>query len=254
MRLEGHVIVITGAALGMGQAMAQRFASEGAKVVAGDVNVKALEETAAAIRTTGGDIVTLRCDVSVRADAERLVDAAKTTYGRLDGLVNNAGVIDRFQPVGTLEDAVWNRVIGVNLNGPVFTSRRAVQLMLEAGVGSIVNISSIAGSSGALSGVAYAASKHALLGLTRNTAWMYATKGIRCNAIMPGGVETNMGNTLEHDKLDAFAMSRINPAMGLMPPMMPASEIASMALFLLSDESKQVNGAIIPVDGGLRAF
>jgi NAD(P)-dependent dehydrogenase (short-subunit alcohol dehydrogenase family) len=126
--------------------------------------------------------------------------------------------------------------------------------MLESKGGSIVNISSFAGTSGAMSGAAYAASKHALLGLTRSTAWMYMNQGIRCNAILPGGVETSMGATLEPDKLDSFALSRITPAMALMPPMMAAEEIAHLALFLLSDESKQINGALIPVDGGLRTL
>jgi NAD(P)-dependent dehydrogenase (short-subunit alcohol dehydrogenase family) len=254
MRLKDKVVVITGAALGMGQAMAQRCASEGAKVVAGDVNAKALEVLTRGIGEAGGVACGVLGDVSVRADAEALVNTALSQWGRLDGLVNNAGIIDRFQPVGTVEDEVWNRVLGVNLNGPMYTSRRAVQIMLESGGGSIVNISSFAGTSGALSGVAYAASKHALLGLTRNTAWMYMNRGIRCNAILPGGVETSMAATVDPEKIDAFAMSRITPAMGLMPPMMAAAEIARLALFLLSDESRQVNGAMIPVDAGLRAF
>ncbi len=254
MRLDGKVIVITGAALGMGQAMAQLFAREGAKVVAGDRNAESLGATVAEVRGAGGEITGIVGDIAVRADAEALVDGAVAHYGRIDGLVNNAGIIDRFQAIDTVEDEVWQRVLAVNLYGTMYATRRAVQLMLKGSGGSIVNISSFAGTSGAASGVAYAASKHALLGLTRNTAWMFMQKNIRCNAILPGGVETSMGATLETDKLDAFAMSRITPAMALMPPMMPAKEIAQMALFLVSDEASHVNGALIPVDAGLRAF
>jgi NAD(P)-dependent dehydrogenase (short-subunit alcohol dehydrogenase family) len=254
VRLKNKVIVVTGAALGMGQAMARLFAKEGAQVIAGDKNVTALEQTTTGIKEAGGTVTGVRCDISVRADAEALVNTAHSQHGKLDGLVNNAGIIDRLQPVGTLDDEVWNRVLGVNLNGAMYASRRAVQLMLESKGGSIVNISSFAGTSGAMSGAAYAASKHALLGLTRSTAWMYMNQGIRCNAILPGGVETSMGATLAPDKLDSFALSRITPAMALMPPMMAAEEIAHLALFLLSDESKQINGALIPVDGGLRTL
>jgi NAD(P)-dependent dehydrogenase (short-subunit alcohol dehydrogenase family) len=238
----------------MGQAMARLFAREGARVVAGDWNATSLDATIAEVRDAGREITGIVGDISVRADAEALVDGAVGHYGRIDGLINNAGVVDRFQAVGALEDEVWNRVLAINLNGTMYASRRAVQLMLESSGGSIVNISSFAGTSGAFSGVAYAASKHAVLGLTRNTAWMYMQKNIRCNAILPGGVETSMGATLENDKLDAFAMSRISPAWALMPPMMPAKEIAQMALFLVSDEASHVNGAMIPVDAGLRAM
>jgi NAD(P)-dependent dehydrogenase (short-subunit alcohol dehydrogenase family) len=254
MRLGGKVIVITGAALGMGQAMVRLFAQEGARLIAGDWNAEALKKTVGEAQRGGGEITALHGDISVRKDAEALVELAVERYGRIDGLVNNAGVLDRFQAVDTVEDEVWNRVLGINLYGPMCTSRVAVRHMLSTSKGSIVNVSSFAGSSGAASGVAYGVSKHGLVGLTRNTAWMYMHSGIRCNAILPGGVETSIGSNLEMDKLDAFALRRTNPTMALMPPMMPAKEIAQMALFLLSDESAQVNGALIPVDGGLRAF
>lgn len=193
MRLVDKVIVVTGAALGMGQAMARLFASEGAKVVAGDVNAQALEALTSEVTASGGIITGVHGNVAVRRDAEALVITAIDKYGRIDGLVNNAGIVDRFQPVGSLEDEVWERVLGVNLNGPMYTTRRAVQFMLEGSGGSIVNISSFAGASGAVSGVAYAVSKHGLVGLTRNTAWMYLQKGIRCNAIMPGGGRNKPG-------------------------------------------------------------
>jgi NAD(P)-dependent dehydrogenase (short-subunit alcohol dehydrogenase family) len=253
MRLDGKVIVVTGAAQGIGQAMVRLFTQQGARVIAGDRNAEALATTVAEVRSSGGQISGVVGDISVRAQAEAIVDGAVAHYGQIDGLVNNAGVVDRFQAIDALEDEVWNRVLGINLNGTMYATRRAVQLMLKGRGGSIVNISSFAATSGAVSGVAYAASKHAVLGLTRNTAWQFMHRNIRCNAILPGGVDTGMGATIESDKVDTVALGRISPLMALMPPMMPAKEVAQMALFLVSDEASHVNGAMIPVDAGLRA-
>jgi NAD(P)-dependent dehydrogenase (short-subunit alcohol dehydrogenase family) len=185
MRLDGKVAVITGAGSGMGLAMATRFASEGAKVIAGDWNAARLEEAIGNIRRSGGTIVGAQGNIADRATAEGLVDLAVSTHGRIDILVNNAGVMDYMQGVGELSDDIWRRVLGINLEGPMFAMRRAVPLMVKQGGGSIVNTASTAGIEGGAAGAAYTAAKHGLVGLTRNTAWMYATQGIRCNAIIP---------------------------------------------------------------------
>ena len=192
MRLQGKVAVITGAASGMGLAMATRFAAEGASVVAGDWNAQRLEEAVAKIKATGGTIVGAQGNIADQATAEGLVALAISTYGKLDVLCNNAGVMDYMQGVGELSDDIWRRVMGINLDGPMFATRKAVQYMLAHGGGSIVNTASTAGLHGGAAGVAYTAAKHALVGLTRNTAWMYAAKGIRCNAICPGATKTNI--------------------------------------------------------------
>lgn len=147
----------------------------------------------AGIQADGGTIVGLGGSIADKETAEQLVDHAVSTYGRLDILCNNAGVMDYMQAVGELSDDAWRRVLRINLDGLMFTSRRAVPHMCKQGGGSIVNIASTAGISGAAAGAAYTASKHALVGLTRNTAWMYAQQGIRCNAICPGGTKTNIG-------------------------------------------------------------
>jgi NAD(P)-dependent dehydrogenase (short-subunit alcohol dehydrogenase family) len=253
MRLEGKVAVITGAGSGMGRAMAIRFAAEGAMIVAGDWNAARLDEVVASIQASGGTISGAQGNIADQPTAEGLIDLAIDAYGRLDILVNNAGVMDYMQGVGELGDDIWRRVLSINLDGPMFTSRRAVPHMVAQGGGSIINIASTAAISGGAAGAAYTASKHALVGLTRNTAWMYATKGIRCNAICPGATQTNIGETMTQDRMDAAGSARTRAFAALIPAMLQSTDIAALALFLASDESRYINGAIIPADAGWTA-
>lgn len=253
MQLQGKVAVITGAASGMGLAMATRFAAEGASVVAGDWNGERLNAAVAKIQESGGKIVGSQGNIADQATAEGLIDLAITTYGRLDVLCNNAGVMDYMQGVGELSDDIWRRVLGINLDGPMFTSRKAVQYMLAHGGGSIVNTASTAAIHGGAAGAAYTASKHALVGLTRNTAWMYATRGIRCNAICPGATKTNIGETMPPERMDPAGSQRAQAFAALAPAYLDPEDIAAIALFLASDESRHINGAIIPADGGWAA-
>jgi NAD(P)-dependent dehydrogenase (short-subunit alcohol dehydrogenase family) len=250
MRLQGKVAVITGAASGMGLAMAVRFAAEGASVVAGDWNAERLEGAVSQIKAAGGTITGAQGNIADQATAEGLVDLAISAYGRLDVLCNNAGVMDYMQGVGELSDDIWRRVLGINLDGPMFTSRRAVRYMLEHGGGSIINIASTAALHGGAAGAAYTASKHALVGLTRSTAWMYATRGIRCNAICPGATRTNIGETMLPERMDPTGSQRAQQFAALVPAYLEPEDIAALALFLASDESRHINGAIIPADGG----
>ncbi len=253
MKLQGKVAVITGAGSGMGRAMAIRFAAEGAKIVAGDWNGPRLNEVVAGIKANGGEIIGAQGNIADQATAEHLVDLAITTYDRIDILCNNAGVMDYMQGVGELSDDIWRRVLSINLDGPMFTSRRAIPHMLKQGSGSIINIASTAGISGGAAGAAYTASKHALVGLTRNTAWMYAGKGIRCNAICPGGTKTNIAETMTPDRLDPAGMARAGAFAALIPAVLESEDIAALALFLASDESHYINGTIIPADAGWTA-
>lgn len=250
MRLNGKVAVITGAASGIGRATAELFASEGASVVASDWNARALESAVADVRARGRKIVGIPGNVAVRAEAEAMVDRTLTEYGRLDVLVNNAGAMDYNHGVGAVSDEVWERLLAINLTGPMYTSRRAVQLMLAAGSGSIVNVASAAGASGAVAGAAYTAAKHGLVGLTRNTAWMYAQKGIRCNAILPGGVSTGIVTGMDPAKWDPDGTARVRTFHASMPRILEPIDIARLALFLASDESRHVNGALISADAG----
>jgi NAD(P)-dependent dehydrogenase (short-subunit alcohol dehydrogenase family) len=234
--------------------MAIRFAAEGAQLVVNDWNEARLNEVVATIQSSGGVITGAQGNIGDKETAERLVDLALSTYGRIDILCNNAGVMDYMQGVGELSDDIWRRVLSVNLDGPMFTSRRAVPHMLQQGSGSIINIASTASIRGGAAGAAYTASKHALVGLTRNTAWMYATKGIRCNAICPGGTKTNIAETMTPSRIDAAGAERAGAFASLMPAVLESEDIAALALFLASDESRHINGAIIPADGGWTAI
>jgi NAD(P)-dependent dehydrogenase (short-subunit alcohol dehydrogenase family) len=250
MKLNGKIAVITGGGSGMGREMAILFAKEGAKVVIGEWNEQTLDETVKLIRSTGGEITGVKGNVAVQAEAEALVDTAVTTYGRVDILVNNAGVIDNNEGVGELSNEMWERVMGINLNGPMYLSRRAIKNMTANHSGVILNIASVAGVSGAAAGAAYTTSKHALIGLTSNTAWRYVHEGIRCNAIAAGAVKTNITESVDMSKMDPAGSQRAQVYYGLIPAQLDALDIAKLALFLVSDDSRYINGAIIPADGG----
>jgi NAD(P)-dependent dehydrogenase (short-subunit alcohol dehydrogenase family) len=253
MRLQGKIVVITGAASGMGRATALRFAAEGAKLVIGDRHEQRLKEVVALIGAAGGEVRSALGDISRREVAEALVDLAVSTHGRIDVLMNNAGIMDHFQGVGELSDEVWRAVFATNVDGPMYTSRRALPQMVKQGGGSIINVSSMSGYSGASAGAAYTASKHAVLGLTRATAWRYAKQGIRCNAICPGAVRTNIEESMPRDKIDPAGFERASAFFMLTAAILEPEEIASLALYLASDESKFVNGAAIGADSGMSA-
>lgn len=253
MRLKDKVVVITGAASGMGLAMAKRFGAEGASVVAADWNEERLNSAVAEIQKGGVSITGAQGNIADQATAEGLIDLAINTYGGLHVLVNNAGVMDYMQGVGELSDDIWRKVLSINLDGPMFTSRKAVAHMLAHGGGSIINVASTAGIHGGAAGAAYTASKHALVGLTRNTAWMYAKQGIRCNAICPGATITNIAETMPRERLDPAGSQRAGAFAALAPAYLDPSDIASLALFFASDESRNINGAIVAADGGWAA-
>jgi NAD(P)-dependent dehydrogenase (short-subunit alcohol dehydrogenase family) len=253
MRLEGKTAIVTGAASGIGLATATLFAREGAAIVVADWNRERLDTAVAEISNEGGAVTGSLGDISDRAHAEGLIDLAVSFYGGLDILVNTAGVMDHMAGVGEMTDEIWRKVMRINLDGPMYTSRRAVRHMLAHGGGAIINIGSTAGISGASAGAAYTAAKHALMGLTENTAWMYAKRGIRCNAICPGGTATNIGETMPPDKLDPTGYARVMEFGALAPAFLEAIDIAEMALFLASDAARNINGAIIPADAGWTA-
>lgn len=254
MRLRGKVAVVTGAASGIGRAITELYLREGARVVAGDIHGDRLAELTREQRALGFDLLAMHTDISVREDAERLVNTAVDRFGGLDVLVNNAGIMDYMAGVGELTDEVWQHVMRVNLDGPMYTSRRAVQVMLTAGHGSIVNVASIAAVSGGAAGAAYTTSKHALLGLTRNTAWMYAQRGIRCNAICPGATKTNIAESMPAERLDPVGAARAGQFATLVPAWLDPIDIAELALYLASDASRYINGAVITADGGWMAL
>jgi len=250
MHLDGKVAVITGAGSGIGRSMANLFAEHGAKVVAGDWHAGSLDEVVAEVRAAGGEITGVQGNVALKEDCERLIDAAVATYGGVDILCNNAGVTDLFQGVAELEDAVWERVMSINVDGPMFLTRKVVPIMIARGGGSIVMTASAAGIGGGAAGAAYTVSKHALIGLMRSTAYRYALDGIRCNAMACGGVETNIMQSVDPTKIDPAGGARYGAYQALIPAVLKPVEIAQLAMFLASDDAKHLNGAVIPIDGG----
>ena len=253
MRLKEKVCVVTGASSGIGLAIARRYAEEGASVVMGDINTERLEAAVAAITAEGGEAIGVAGDISKREDAEALVQAAIERYGRVDALCNNAGIMDYMAGLGEVGDEIWRKVFAVNVDGPMYTGRLAVQKMLEQGGGSIINVASTAGIHGGAAGAAYTASKHALVGLTKNTAWMYAKRGIRCNVICPGATKTNIAESMPRERLDPVGAQRAGEFAALTPAYLDPTDIAGLALFFASDESRMINGAIVPADGGWAA-
>ncbi|MBW6455618.1 MAG: SDR family oxidoreductase [Trueperaceae bacterium] len=253
MRLAGKVAVVTGAGAGMGRAIAHLFAQEGAKVVLGEIAPDRLDTVVKEIRDAGGEVTGVVGNVAKVDDAEALIQAAIDTYGKLDVLVNNAGIMDLFEGVATFKDATYERVMGVNVFGPLATSRAAVRYMKEHGGGAIVNSASAAGVGGAAAGVVYTASKHAIIGITRNTAIAYGHQGIRCNAIAIGAVgDTAIMSGVDMSQADMEALGQFGKWHGL-ATQLESIDIARVVLFLASDEAKGVNGVVLPVDGGWTA-
>jgi len=252
MKLPGRVAIVTGAGSGMGKAIASLFAREGAKVVAADINQAGIDAVVAEINRSGGEATGIAVNIARQEDVEKMIGAAVSTYGSLDILINNAGVMDNVEPVGDLSNEQWERVIGINLKGPFMACRAAVNIMKEQKTGgTIVNIASVGGLFGARGGVAYVVSKHGLIGLTKNIASTYGREGgnIRANAIAPGAVNTNVGSSMTApNALGLAAMGDSGPAKAGEP-----MDIAQVALFLAGDDSRFINGAVITADGGWTA-
>ena len=185
----------------------------------------------------------------MRADAERMIATALERFGAVDALCNIAGIVDRLLPAGEVTDEVWDRVIRVNLTGPMYTMRAAIAAMSSRG-GSIVNVSSVGGLFGLRGGAAYAASKHGLIGLSKNAAAAYARDRIRVNAICPGAVDTGISLGGQPSARGLEALNRTLPAN---PRAADAKEIASLIAFLVSDEASFINGSAIVIDGGWTA-
>ncbi|MFC5447866.1 SDR family oxidoreductase [Paenibacillus aestuarii] len=252
MRLSGKVAVVTGAASGMGKAIAELFAFEGASVIVSDLHVEAAQAVVADIEAKGGKATAIAANVAKEEDVQHLIDTTVQTYGTVDILVNNAGIMDNFVPAADLTDELWERVFAVNTTGPMRTTRKVLPIFIEKKSGVIVNIASAGGLQGSRAGAAYTAAKHAVVGFTKNVGFQYATLGIRCNAIAPGGVNTNIGTTINAP--NPFGLERAMAGMQLNPRAGSAEEIAKVALFLASDDASFVNGAILTADAGWTAY
>jgi NAD(P)-dependent dehydrogenase (short-subunit alcohol dehydrogenase family) len=244
-RLEGKVVLVTGAGNGMGFATTKLFTEEGAKVIAVD-----LRENDLAKWNDNANVVPVVADITKLEDIERMVTEAEKRFGRLDAVCNIAGINDLGYPLEDTDDERWDRVHNLDLKAPFRICRRAIPFMLKNGGGSIVNIGSYAAVRGN-HGPSYTAAKAGLIGLTKSVAVQYAEQGIRSNIINPGGVQTNLGEHSGGNYHPAMAsLSKINAAMPVQCYLDPI-EIARACLFLCSDESKFINGAVIAVDKGM---
>jgi NAD(P)-dependent dehydrogenase (short-subunit alcohol dehydrogenase family) len=251
MRLHGKIALITGGASGMGRVAATLFAAEGAKVVLTDVVDEAGEAAADEIRSAGGEARYVHADVSAEDDAEGMVAAAIEAFGGLQILYNNAGVmLPEDGSVDTTDERIWDRTLGVNVKGVAFGCKYGVPAIIASGGGSVVNVASfVAWMGAATSQTAYTASKGAVLAMTREIAVEYARRGVRCNALCPGPIETPLLMQLLSD--DAKRQRRfVHIPMGRLGR---AEELAKAALFLASDDSSFMTGASLLVDGGITA-
>lgn len=245
-RFTDKTILVTGAGSGIGKATTERLLDEGARVVAADISEERLRDLANA--HPGAALVTVAGDVVADDTIEALVAACE---GKLDGLANVAGIMDNFLPPHEVDDATWDRVMNVNLKGPMRLTRALLPLLREA-KGSIANVASEAGLKASSAGVAYTCSKHAMIGFTRSLAFYYGLEGLRANAVCPGAVATNIEVDMSRSP---FAMKRVGPVMAATaPPTTTADHIAAALCWLLSDDSFNVNGAIVPSDGGWSVY
>lgn len=243
---EGKVVIITGAGSGMGRAMVGEFVERGAKVAALDVNLERASETVQNLKMPAMAYA-LKGDVTDAKSVSEAVDAVVTRWGRIDLLCNNAGILDGHAPAHEVSLDEWNRVLAVNLTGPFLMSRAVIPVMLKQGKGAIINTSSTSGFSAAGGGSAYTASKHGVIGLTRQMTFEYGALGIRVNAICPGATATPLALP-EHNAASPdmdLAISKV-PARRWCQP----EEIAKLAAFLGSDDADYVHGSAYVMDGG----
>jgi NAD(P)-dependent dehydrogenase (short-subunit alcohol dehydrogenase family) len=240
-RFAGKTVIVTGAGSGIGRATARRIIAEGGRVIAVDLASDRLEELKAA--SPEETVVPVPTDITSAGGREAILAAVD---GRVDGLANVAGIMDGMTPLHETEDELWRRVFAVNVDGTFALSRAVIPAMLAEGRGSIVNVASEASLRGNAAGTAYTASKHAVVGITKSSAFFYGPSGIRTNAVAPGPTATGIEGTMS----SPFARERLSPFMALIPPVVDADQMAASITWLLSDDSANVNGLILASDGG----
>lgn len=247
---DGRSVIVTGAGSGIGRAAALAFAAQGDRVVAADLNAEGAQAVVKEIEEAGGTAVAVTGDLSEQSVVDAVVAAAVERFGGVDVLVNNAAIMDRMSAVADVSDAEWERVIRVNLTAPFQLTRAVLPHMLAAGKGAIVNTASEAGLRGSAAGAAYTASKHGMVGLTKNLAVMYRKQGIRANAIAPGGTQTGIVVDAEQG---AHGPAALGPHFVNVGRLAQPEEQAAAIVFLASDAASNINGVVLPVDDGWSA-
>ncbi|NWF70266.1 MAG: SDR family oxidoreductase [Chloroflexi bacterium] len=247
LKLQNKVVLITGAASGIGRAAALLMADEGARIMVSDINAEGGAETVQRITARGGQAQFCRCDVAKAGEVQALVEATVAAFGQLNCAVNNAGVGGKLARTHEQTEDTWDLVMNVNLKGVWLCMKYEIPHLIEAGGGSIVNVASLAGLIGFPYGQIYGASKHGVLGLTKGAALEYARRGLRINAVCPGFTDTAMVA-----EMDSVASRQLQGSIAIHPMkrLGTAEEIAAAILWLCSDDASFVNGHALSVDGG----
>lgn len=251
MRLDGKVVLLTGGNSGVGQSVVKLFTEEGAVITALDIKTDWLEEFA----QTHPNVEPVKADVTDTGAVQKIVADVMEKHGKIDALLNIAGVFDAFFTILETGDDLLEKVMKINVYGPLYLTQAVLPHMLEKNKGSIVSIASIASSVGFRGGLAYTMSKHAIAGMTQNVAYTYADTGVRINAICPGGINTPLltqGHL--HGNSSELGMERYLTGKPIKPRNCEPEEIAQVCLFLASDASSGMNGALVAVDAGASCY
>ncbi len=250
-RFEGKTAVITGSTRGIGRAAAELFASEGAKTVIVGMNEELGMQVTDEIQANGGEAFFQKTDVTSGTDLDALVQAAADQYGKIDILINNAGIGGSLANMDQITDEEWDQVLATNLTAPFQLMKRVIPMMEKAGGGTIVNVASMASTAAGRGGIAYTSAKHGLLGLTRQISLDHGHSGIRINAVLPGPIETRM-----IQRILEMPQHPLNLKIQMSPAGRPGKpqEVAQAIAFLASDDSAFIHGAALAVDGGYTIF
>ncbi|MCP8465056.1 SDR family oxidoreductase [Pseudomonas sp. ZM23] len=260
-QLKGRVAVVTGGESGIGLALSKTFAASGVKTLIGGILDEAGVQVAAELRAAGGEVEFIRTDVRVQGEVEALVQAAVDRYGRIDIMVNNAGVYDGFASIDETNEELWNQMININLKGSFFGCQAALKHMVAQRYGRIVNTSSIGGLIGGADGTSYTAAKFGVVGMTRQISKTHSQYGITINAVCPGAIDTNVrGNSANIVKSAAAFMQRgVGADPSWIQRVIPAQrkgtaqEVANLIYFLATEEASYISGQAIAIDGGWTA-
>lgn len=250
-RHEGKVALVTGAGSGIGRATAVRLATEGAIVIGCSPTQAGLDATLAEIQQLGAEATMLAADLTEAAQLEAVVEAA-AGRGPIEIVANVAGISDWFLPAHEVDDDTWNRVMAVNVTAVMAMCRLVLPMMMARRSGAITNVGSVTSLTGAIGGLAYTTSKHAIVGLTRSIASTYSAEGIRCNAVCPGAVQTNLDQKTAIPRSE-WGYSRLKRMHRLCERVAEPDEVATLISWLSSPEASNVNGAVITSDGGWTA-
>mgnify|MGYP001635053176 FL=1 len=251
MRFQNKTAIVTGSTKGIGKATAKLLAAEGAKVVVVGTTEEAGHAVVDEITAAGAEAFFQKTDVTSGADLDALVSAALDQYGKIDILINNAGIGGSLANLDQITDEEWNKVLATNLTAPFQLLKRVVPVMEKAGGGTVVNVASMASTGAGRGGIAYTTAKHGILGLTRQVSLDHGHSGIRINAVLPGPIDTQM-----IARILAMPQHPLNLKIKMSPSGRPGlpEEVAQAIAFLASDESSFIHGAALAVDGGYTIF